>query len=104
MYHVFNNAPGKPTVVHYGGSAEGWDGSSNFNFNRELMRRYVGLPKKNVFAYPTVSADAAAKLDAPSFLYYLLKMPSNVFKNVFGAVWNVTRAATWAGGAAPRSN
>jgi len=98
IYHVFNNAPGKPTVVHYGGSAEGWDGSSNFNFNKELMRRYIGLPKKDVFAYPTITAEAAAKLDSPSFLYFLLKMPSNVFKNVFGAVWNVTRAAKWAGG------
>jgi len=98
IYHVYNNDPGKPTVVHFGGSAEGWDGSANFNFNKELMRRYVGLAPKKVFAYPVISAEAAAKLDAPSFLYYLAKMPSNVFKNVAGAVWNVVRSASWAGG------
>jgi len=98
IYWVYNNAPGKPTVVHHGGSAEGWDGSSNFNFNKELMRRYAGLPPKKVFAYPQLSAEAAPKLDQPSFLYFLAKMPSNIFKNVSGAIWNTVRAAYWAGG------
>ena len=45
------------------------------------MRRYVGLPPKKVFAYPEISAEAAAKLDQPSFLYYLAKLPVNTFKN-----------------------
>jgi len=98
IYWVYNNEPGKPTVVHYGGSAEGWDGSSNFNFNKELMRRYVGLPPKKVFMYPEISAEAAAKLDSASFCLFLAKMPINIFRNVAGAVWNVVRSARWAGG------
>lgn len=95
---VYNNDPGKPTVMHYGGSAEGWDGSSNYNFVKELMRRYAGLPPKAVFAKPEISAEGAAKFDEASFLLFLLKMPFNVFMNVRGAVWNMIRAATWAGG------
>ena len=28
---IFNGKPGKPTVVLYNGSGNGWDGSANFN-------------------------------------------------------------------------
>ena len=95
---VYNNAPGKPTVMHFGGSAEGWDGSSNFNFVKEVMRRYSGLTAKPVFAKPEISSESAAKFDSESFLYYLAKLPINTFRNVSGAVWSFTRAARWAGG------
>ena len=37
--HVFNGKPGKPTVVLYAGSINGWDGSANYNFNKELQSR-----------------------------------------------------------------
>ena len=40
LMHVYNGKPGKTTVVHYGGSVCGWDGSSQFNFVKEVMRRY----------------------------------------------------------------
>lgn len=95
---VYNGKPGKPTVMHYGGSAEGWDGSSNFNFCKELMRRYSGLPAKKVFVRPEIKPESAAKLDEASFLAFLAKLPINAFKSLAGAVWNVTRAAKWAGG------
>ena len=95
---MYNNDPGKPTVMFYGGSAEGWDGSSNYNFVKELMRRYVGLPPKAVFAKPEISVEGAVKLDKASFVMYLLKMPFNVFENVRAAIWNNIRAAKWAGG------
>ena len=90
---VYNNAPGKPTVMHYGGSGQGWDGSSNFNFVKEVIRRYSGLPAKPVFAKPEISSESAARFDTESFLYYLAKLPVNTFRNVSGAVWNLVRAA-----------
>jgi len=98
IMRVYNNDPGKPTVAHFGGSAEGWDGSSNFNFVKELMRRYAGLPAKRVFAKPMIAPESAAKLDAYSFPLFLAKLPINVFRNTYGAIWNVVRSASWAGG------
>ena len=96
---VYNNDPGKPTVLIFGGSAEGWDGSSNFNFMKEVMRRYTGLPPVTVFAKPMVSPASASKFDEGfSFPLFLAKMPINVFKNIAGAVWNNVRSAKWAGG------
>ena len=95
---VYNGKPGKPTVMHYGGSAEGWDGSSNFNFCKELMRRYAGLPSKKVFVRPEIKPESAAKLDQASFALFLAKLPIHIFKNVAGAAWNVVRSAKWAGG------
>ena len=98
IVRVWNNDPGKPTVMHFGGSAEGWDGSSNFNFCKELMRRYAGLPPKQVFAKPTVAPDSAKKMDRGSFLFFLAKQPVYLAKSLGGAIWNFTRAAYWAGG------
>jgi len=95
---VYNNDPGKPTVMHNGGSAEGWDGSSNFNFMKEVMRRYSGLAPKRVFAKPAISESSAAKFDDGSFALFLATLPINVFKNIAGAVWNNIRSAKWAGG------
>ena len=89
---VYNNDPGKPTVLLFGGSAEDWDGSSNFNFMKEVMRRYTGLPPVKVFAKPMVSPASASKFDEGfSFPLFLAKMPINVFKNIVGAVWTPSR-------------
>ena len=41
-WKVFNGKPGKPTVLLYSGSGNGWDGSSNYNFMREVIQRYCG--------------------------------------------------------------
>ena len=98
LMHVYNGKPGKTTVVHYGGSVCGWDGSSQFNFVKEVMRRYAGLPPAKQFKWPTILPESAAKLDSASFLAFLAKIPINVASNVAGAVWMVTRAARWAGG------
>ena len=98
-FWVYNNKPGKTTVLQYGGAVFAWDGSSNFNFVKEVMRRYAGLPPKpNVFPWPTIKPESAAKLDEASFLAFLAKIPLNVARNVAGSVWMVTRAARWAGG------
>lgn len=95
---VWNGKPGKPTVMWYFGSAMKWDGSSNFNFVKELMNRYMGNPPNKVFQKPEISPQAAAKFDEPSFICFLLKMPFNVSRNMFAVIWNVVLAAKWAGG------
>jgi hypothetical protein len=97
--HVWNaKAAGKPTVMFYGGSGNAWDGSSNFNFVRELMNRYVGNRGNNVFQKPEITAEAAKKLDKGSFCCFLLKMPYNIARNIGGMLWNGIRATKWAGG------
>jgi len=96
--HVWNNDPGKPTVMYWGGSAYKWDGSSNFNFVKELMNRYVGNPPNKVFQKPEITAKAAGKFDQGSFLLFLLKLPTNTAKNVWTFWWFAVRSAKWAGG------
>ena len=98
LMHVYNGKPWKTKVVHYGGAVGGRDGSSQFNFVKEVMRRYAGLPPAQQFKWPTILPESAAKLDSASFLAFLAKIPINVAMNVFGAAWNLTRAARWAGG------
>merc|ERR1719424_689160 len=71
-YHVWNNAPGAPTYVIYAGSGHAWDGSSNFNFNKEMVRRYRGEEPVDVFQKPEISAEAAKIVDSNfSFLWFL---------------------------------
>lgn len=98
--HVFNGAePGMPTVMLYAGSINAWDGSSNFNFAKELLSRYVGsTPPNAVFASPSISAAAAAKADSAAFAPYLAKLPVNLARSLGGVLWNAIRAAEWAGG------
>jgi len=97
--HVFNAVEeGKPTLMFYGGCGNAWDGSSNFNFVKELMSRYVGNKPNNVFQKPEVLAESAAKMDEGSFLYFLAKMPFNIAMQFLPAVWNLIRTSEWAGG------
>ena len=101
--HVFNaKAAGEPTVVLYAGSINAWDGSSNFNFVKQLMRRYAGESPQTVFQ-SALSTDimpaAAATLDAAvPFALYLAKMPLNLAKSLGGALWNAISAQPRFGG------
>jgi len=95
--HVFNGAPGEPTVMLYAGSGNAWDGSSNYNFVKELNNRYMGN-KETVFVKPAITTAAAAKADAGSFVWFLLKQPINLWRGLSGAIWNAIRNAKWAGG------
>ena len=63
---VFNGAEGGPTVWHSYMPGCTWDGTSCFNFNKELINRYYSGEKKDVFATLTLSDEAKAKLaEAP---------------------------------------
>jgi hypothetical protein len=89
----------EPTVVLYAGSINAWDGSANFNFCKELMRRYVGESPRAVFQSPSITPDAAAKVDAAvPFGLYLAKLPVNLAKSLGGVVWNALRAQPQFGG------
>jgi hypothetical protein len=96
--HVWNGEPGKPTVMFFFGSGNRWDGSSNFNFTKELMNRYMGNPPNKVFQAPEILPASAAKFDEGSFLCFLLMMPLNLGRNWWMILWNAVRAARWAGG------
>lgn len=96
--HVWNGKSGKPTVMYYYGSGTKWDGSSNFNFVKELISRYMGNPPREVFQKPQITDEAAALFDQSWFLYFLLKMPFVIATNYFMMLWNFVRAAKWAGG------
>ena len=97
-WKVFNGKPGKPTVLLYSGSGNGWDGSSNYNFMREVIQRYCGRKETKVFAYPTIDPESAKLFDRGSFLYYLLRQPYNLARALGGSLWVVIRAAKWSGG------
>lgn len=96
--HVWNGLPGKPTVMFFYGSLNGWDGCSNFNFCKEVVNRYMGNPPNKVFQKPEITAEAAAKFDQCWFLPFLLKMPFVIAKNWFNMLWIFVRSAKWAGG------
>lgn len=101
--HVWNGQPGKPTVMFFGGSGNRWDGSANYNFNRELQNRYMGgEPLKPTFPQAgnlgTITVAAAEKADQLSFCYFMTKMPYHIFWNVAGTFWNVVRAFGCFGG------
>jgi hypothetical protein len=84
--------------VYYFGCQNRWDGSSNFNFIKELMNRYIGNPPNDVFQQPLITDAAAAKFDEGWFLCFLLKMPVVLAMNIFCIFWNIVRAFKWAGG------
>lgn len=96
--HVFNGAPGKPTIMIYFGSVDAWDGSSNFNFAKELINRYCGNKPNNVFQRPEIDPKFAKILDQGSFLWFMLKMPFNIAWNVKGWLWSMFRSFKCFGG------
>jgi len=95
---VFNGAAEKPTVVIYCGSGMGWDGSSNFNFMREVIHRYLGNAPNPVFQMPQMDPASAPKFDRGSFCIFLLKQPYHLGRALGGMLWNLIRAAKWSGG------
>lgn len=96
--HIWNGDPGQPTIAYFFGSGNKWDGSSNYNFMKELMNRYMGNAPNKVFQEPEITAEAAAKFNEGSFILFLLQMPFAIAWTWINIVWNLVRAAKWAGG------
>jgi len=80
-------AKGNPTVIHWKGPGQVWDGTSCFNFTKEMISRYHNgnIPSQNVFqdGKLTLNQDVKKVLDSSSFLYYLLwHQPTSICYNI----------------------
>lgn len=64
-WQCFNGKPGKPTVLFYHGSGNGWDGSSNFNVRRPVGYR-TRLAQSAKRACRSPLAPAPARKRAPA--------------------------------------
>lgn len=97
---VFTGAVESPTVLQSHLAGGSWDGSSCFNFVKELVNRYYG-GHHDVFQGGRLSLrpDSAAKLDESSFAAFLRRLPRNVAQNASSLLWQLLAAPRWAGGA-----
>ncbi|HTW65637.1 MAG TPA: SRPBCC family protein, partial [Bryobacteraceae bacterium] len=101
---VFGGAPGGPTVLRAGLPVRSWDGTSCFNFMKELVSRCHDGPRCDVFLAKnlTLRPVSARTLDESSFLRFLGRLPYNVAMNTWSLVWNWVGAARALGGPGPR--
>jgi hypothetical protein len=97
---VFNGADNAPTLLQCHLAGGSWDGSSCFNFMKELVNRYYG-GRRDVFQGRrlTLKPGSAARLDQSSFAAFLRRLPRNVAVNVSCLLWQLVSAPRWAGGA-----
>jgi hypothetical protein len=98
--HVFNGNNGEPTVIQAGLPGGSWDGSSCFNFMKELVARYYGEPRCDVFQGKKLilRPESARLLDQDSFVVFLLRLPRDVALNTWSLVWNLAAASRALGG------
>lgn len=94
---LWNGAPDEPTVLHVYLSGSSWDGSSCFNFLKELVARYCGDKPQDVFRVGrelALSGAAQRRLDArPNFAWFLLlALPANLALNLHSTLWRVLEA------------
>jgi len=74
VLRVRNGKDDKPTIMWYNGCGNGIDGSSNFNFVKELLHRYSGGELHNVFIKPELKAEPKLKVDQGSFCCILTQI------------------------------
>merc|ERR1711998_32099 len=101
--HIFHSQPdpatGKITsVVHALLPSQAWDGTSCFNFMKELISRYCGnAPNMDVtqgHQLTTLTPEAKNKFDDPmSVIGFLLRLPMNIAANVSATMWDRASAA-----------
>ncbi len=97
---VFNGTPGSPTVLQSGLPGGSWDGSSCFNFMKELVGRCYGHSHNDVFQGKslTLRPESARVFDQDSFAGFLLRLPRDIAVNTWSLIWNLTGAARVLGG------
>ena len=97
---VFGGNLGEPTVLQAGLPVSSWDGTSCFNFMKELASRCHGGPRSDVFQAKklTLRPASARILGQSSFLTFLLRLPFNVALNTRSFLWNWVVAARVLGG------
>ncbi len=97
---VFAGDAGAPTVLQAGLPVESWDGTSCFNFMKELVSRCCGGARADVFQGKrlTLRPESARLLDQSSFLAFLARLPRNVAVNTWSGVSNWVGATRPLGG------
>lgn len=87
---VWNGKPGAPTVIHLYLQGGAWDGTSCFNFMKELINRYYSGPKAHKEVAQcrklTLKEESAKKLDM-NFGWFLLRQARAVLLNTHYMVW-----------------
>jgi hypothetical protein len=98
---IFAGKAGAPTVLQAGLPGGSWDGSSCFNFMKELVSRCCAGPRVDVFKGKRLSLRPASAraLDQSSFLVFLLRLPHDVAFNTWSLVWNLAGVSRALGGA-----
>lgn len=104
LIRVWNNDEGKPTVLHCGLPGAHWDGTSCFNFTKEMLHRYVTKNKKdynNIYKHGELKINAQVKksLDNSSFWKFLfVQQPYAVLFNSHAMAWRLaTSPPCWGG-------
>lgn len=98
---IWNGAPGQPTVVHAYMAGGSWDGSSCFNFMKELIHRTKGGEANDFFKggkLTTMRPESREAIDRYPFSAFMFQLPVSVFWNTYWALWRLVHAAKWAGG------
>jgi len=100
---VFNGAGKGPAVFHAYMPSTAWDGTSNYNFLKELVSRYYGKPKNDVFGSSQkleMSPTSKAALQGnTSFGSFLCRLPWAVWTNTTALLWSLLGANPFFGGA-----
>ena len=109
VLRCYNSPAGKPTVWNAILPGGAWDGSSCFNFCKELVHRYYGGEPTDFFMPEklTLRPEATAKLDSNThFGQFMLRMPYAVLSNMSDFMWQFYRSQPFLGGPGllPRMN
>ena len=82
---------GEPSVIHWRGPGQVWDGTSCFNFTKELIARYHGdAPKADLHqdGRLTLNEEVKKKLDQASFCRFLCwQQPTSICYNIHRIAW-----------------
>lgn len=97
---VFNGSPGQPTVINVGLDGARFDGSSCFNYMKEIVNRYCGGKKTDFYQWgkTQIDPDCAKKLDDWTTPGFLQHMTWALWKNGTNTYWNTLRSACCFGG------
>ena len=105
LIRVWNNDEGKPTVLHCGLPGAHWDGTSCYNFTKEMLHRYVTKNNKknynNIYQHGELKINSQVKqsLDNSSFWKFLFyQQPYGVLFNSHAMAWRLaTSPSCWGG-------
>ena len=98
---VFNAPEGQASIILGKGDGVVWDGSSNFNFAKEYLSRYVGNAPNEVNMCGKLEMTEAAKaaFDGESFLKFMfVTVPVATVKQLHSWAYRLSSVAPFCGG------